>query len=578
MNNDRIQLLREAFSEDNFDVDQLIVYQEKIGIAAKHRTAFINGNSEKKKKVYYVEGTHRQMGYLMGRLAEYDISEMTTKFVDNVIWAFLEYHPGRIINKDYASNKKDMALWGTIREHLGNAIAELISQYSQGMRADIPQEYIEEMEGMLAGCLESNSHTKVNKNDLWVLNLGNDWLLAQVYTRFRDMKTIKKSLKNRFVEKAKPAIMCNGFSVFKDAAGGGHYFGRDFMFPTAGVFENTACMIIYNPITDGGEKYLPTVSLTAPGILGCISGMNINGVAVGINMCPSAACTPNDPGYNSLHLARHSIEKGPSAREAKNIMANAKRGVTWLYILADGAEDEACVVESAYSTKEISFTNYPPKRYIKKFLWFKPILPDKKFLEKHQTAKMENGLMVRWNDYRYDEEYLQFTRKAFNRFNKTLYSDALGKRGFINRTIKEKNCPFTFFFPPDRRTRDDVIIVTNHFVIPEMRYTAMDYLLSVIINDVTNDTQWRYDTINRLISEALADSENEGRKGLSYSQVKKILNFLSPSGQYPEYYGRNKKVIEGALSLFDLKQRTVESQYGYYGDEWIKLNLRNYIR
>jgi len=40
----------------------------------------------------------------------------------------------------------------------------------------------------------------------------------------------------------------------------------------------------------------------------------------------------------------------------------------------------------------------------------------------------------------------------------------------------------------------------------------------------------------------------------------------------------NKKVIEGALSLFDLKEKTVESQYGYYGDEWIKLSLRKYIQ
>jgi hypothetical protein len=434
------------------------------------------------------------------------------------------------------------------------------------------------MEGMLEGCLEAKSSTQVNIDDLWVLNFGIDWIISHVYTRFRQVKPIKRRLKRRLVKRAKLSIACNGFSVFKEAAGGGHYFGRDFMFPTAGVFENTACPIIYNPLPAGDEKCLPILSLTAPGILGCISGLNINGVAIGIDMSPSAACNPNEPGFNSLLLARHSLENGPTAAGAKDVIVKAKRGASWIYILSDGTEDRACVVEAAYSTKDIPFTSFPPNRYMRKFLWMKPILPDQKFLEDHKTAKQEGGVMVRWNDYKYDEAYLEFTRKAFEHFHKKLYADALEKTGFINKTFKEKNCPLTYFFPPERETRSDVIIATNHYLIPEMRYTVMDYVLSVAINDVTNDTQWRYDTINRLISDALAEAEKEGRKGMDYSRAKDILNFLRPSGQYPDYYGKNKRVIEGALSLFDLKEKTMESQYGYYGDDWVKLTLTKYIQ
>jgi len=122
-----------------------------------------------------------------------------------------------------------------------------------------------------------------------------------------------------------------------------------------------------------------------------------------------------------------------------------------------------------------------------------------------------------------------------------------------------------------------MILFAHNFVIPEMRYTVMDRLLSAIINDATNDTQWRYDTINALILKAIDEAKKAGKRGIDYDSAKDILNFLRPSGQYPNYYGKNKKVIEGSLSLFDLKKKTVESHYGYYKDKWIKLTLTKYI-
>jgi hypothetical protein len=577
MQNNKIQHLTDAFNDEDYEIDQIVIHEEKIGIAAKHRTATINDDPEKKKKVYYLEGSHKQMGHLLGRLAEDEIARMTTSFINNVIWAFIDYHPGLKINVDYEPDKGKKTMWNIIKEHIGDTVAGLISQFSQGMLTDIPKEYIEEMEGILEGCKETNSNTRVNRDDLWALNFGIDWLLAHVYTRFREVKTITRVLGKKFIKEIKFPIMCNGFSVFKDAAGGNHFFGRDFMFPTAGVFEDTACMIIYNPESIENVKLLPLVSMTAPGILGCISGMNIKGVGVGIDMSPSAACNPNEPGFNSLLLARHSIEKGGSAKSAKDIMAKEKRGVSWIYILSDGTNDKACVVESVYSTEKIPFTDFPPKKFMKRCLFRKALLPNKKFLEKHKTADQENGIMVRWEDYQYDEAYLKYNEESFKHFRKKLYPDALDKTGFINKDFKEKNCPHTYFFPPERETRKDVIIATNHFVIPEMRYTVMDRLLSIVINDVTNDTQWRYDTINALILKAIGESKKAGKRGIDYDSTKDIVNFLSPSGQYPNYYGKNKKVIEGSLSLFDLKKKTVESHYGYYKDKWIKLTLTKYV-
>ena len=31
------------------------------------------------------------------------------------------------------------------------------------------------------------------------------------------------------------------------------------------------------------------------------------------------------------------------------------------------------------------------------------------------------------------------------------------------------------------------------------------------------------------------------------------------------------------ITLFDLKRRTIESYFGYYGDSWVKLQLTDYV-
>jgi hypothetical protein len=349
------------------------------------------------------------------------------------------------------------------------------------------------------------------------------------------------------------------------------------MFPTAGVFEKTACMIVQNPDNTGNNTRIPFVSVTAPGLIGCISGMNLKGVAIGVEILPSVACDPEHPGFNSLLLNRYSIETGDTAESAKNVIVKAKRGVPWIYIISDGTNDRACVVEAVYSTEHIPFTEFPPKDLMRGFLFWKPVLPSRKFLKDHQTAIQEKGVMVRWENYSYDQAYLGFNKKLFKRFGKIPYPDSLDKKGFINRTFKERNCPHMYYFSPERETRPDVVITTNHFVIPEMRYTAMDPWLALLFDNFNQDSQWRYDALNELILEALEKANQNGKTGVDYLEAKEILNFISPSGRYPNYYGSSKHVIEGALSLFDLKNMTIESHYGYYRDEWIKLSLKKYI-
>jgi hypothetical protein len=57
---------------------------------------------------------------------------------------------------------------------------------------------------------------------------------------------------------------------------------RDFQLSTGDTFQDYVSMIIYNP-KDGRVK---SVSTTVPGFIGSITGMNINGVSIGVYLFP----------------------------------------------------------------------------------------------------------------------------------------------------------------------------------------------------------------------------------------------------------------------------------------------------
>ncbi|MFN2185275.1 MAG: hypothetical protein ACK2UU_14890, partial [Anaerolineae bacterium] len=65
-------------------------YQGRVGVRASNRSAcHLPG---KIKKAYYVEGTHFEMGYLLGLMAEAEISKMCHDFNRRVIFEFIDVH------------------------------------------------------------------------------------------------------------------------------------------------------------------------------------------------------------------------------------------------------------------------------------------------------------------------------------------------------------------------------------------------------------------------------------------------------------------------------------------------------
>ena len=107
-------------------------------------------------------------------------------------------------------------------------------------------------------------------------------------------------------------------------------------------------MVIYNPHTTGGIS-VPFVSVTAPGMVGSISAMNTEGVAMGVNMSPGVNCDPSNIGVNSLLMVRLCTQHSRNADEAVDFIARSPKGVSWNYVIADGKSGRSCAAEAGAS-------------------------------------------------------------------------------------------------------------------------------------------------------------------------------------------------------------------------------------
>lgn len=581
-----LSFLTSAFQSDGFDVTVHQEFQGKIGILAESKTA-INSVTGRPKRVYYLEGSNYQMGYLLGLLAEDQVARMTTEFVDNILPQF--------IAEIYAELVKFPLI-----KRIYKILLELFINESQKHKKDVPHEFIEELCGLYSGCLRANPSSKVEWERLWALNFGFDYLLSQVYTGAIFQK---HRIKSRYL---KIPLMCNSFSLFGEIVEGDqHYFGRDYMFPTANVYQDLACLIIYQPGDYQNQKRWPMVSQTAPGIIGSIAAMNSQGMAIGLDMCPSMLCNPDRPGFNSLGLLRDCMHYCRSADELVERVTRTQRGVSWLYPVAQGNEmDKACVIEAGAKLE------FPPK----------PKLPGRYKKHLPDIAAPADGLVVRWNGYLYPEEYLKYNQKLWTTFNKdwrwrwgelqgAFFVNLLkfltgnwkgmnfcrqvkqacrkvkynphdfGEKGFINKNHLDHNIPGPFYFAPQRENRSDVVLVSNHNLAPAMRLFSMtDWNESLAGEDLIN-IQWRYDELNYIILQEIEKGK------ITEETAWKLINFLSPApgSYYPIYYNPGLKKdwriipIGGSVNLFELKNRKVISLFGYYGDEPIRVNLMKYV-
>jgi hypothetical protein len=611
---ERFTEIARALDADGFDVkptpdpsnpSKLLAYQVKdgcVGVLGVSRTAR-NGFTGAPKKAIYVEGDNFQMGYLLGLLAESDVARMTTEFAYKIAFAFIH-----LSDIEHSTSPLAMLLKGIV--------VDIVFELSQSMKQDIPLEYVEEMQGILAGCSAANPNTKVIWKDLWALNCGVDCLLAHVYSG------------KIFADRAIPPqllripLMCNAVYLSGAATGGRHFFGRDFMFSTADVFQDTACMIVARPSPRDGKPRRAIVSQTAPGFVGSVTVMNDAGVALGVDMLPSGMCDPDRPGLNSLLLIRDCAQYSSTAAEAVERIIAAPRGTSWIYPVADRS-GRACVVEAGRALAEGEafpyFDGVPS--YYREHL---PTLADiDAAREKYGTPAPQRGLMARWNDYPFPDDYLArneqlwaaFSRSAPYRIAEIMAAiavdlaklgagdipglleaiaeqvkqwftgvpydpSAFGPTSFIDPLWTDRNCPAAFYFAPQRASHGETLVATNFAVTPEMRLTMMTEWNALLTGSQYDDMQWRYDQLNLRVQQA------SGAAPIDWAGAWNLANFLrpGPDPMQPEstYHGGGDPnwqtiMITGSVSLCDLDAARIMSLFGYYGDEPVTITLPRYL-
>jgi len=596
---ERIARIESAFRKDGFEIVRQVQREDRLGMLAHHARAR-NTMTGAPKRACYVEGNGFTMGWLIGAMAEADVARMAGEFVENVAFDF--FGSGPAAKEDTLHLLKDL-------------IVGIIAGASERMLPDVPASLLEEIDGIVDGCRAVNPATTVRRDRLLALNLGIDCLLAHIYTG------------TLFAERGvhpgllRTPIGCNAFSLSGDAAGGRHFFGRDFMFPTADVFQDTAWLVIQRPEDSAGHALRTFVSQGAPGLVGTMVAMNDTGVALGVNMLPSRLCNPRRPGLNSLLLIRDCVQHCASAESAVDRIREAPRGVSWLYPVADAA-GQACVVEAGRSLG--SGEPFPYFDHIPGF--YRRRLPDMPYIgrmrKRYGTPAPVMGLVVRGRDYSFPERFLQdwnpglwrafdrnwlailkdlladifgeakgvFTRRASALWQqwkeeiRTLgagvpwSSDMFGETGFISPTWKDRNCPGPFYYAPQRERRHDVLIATNHCISPEMRMTSMSEWIALLTSGTQDEIQWRYDELNREILTALAGAPG----GIDGAAAWELIDFLRPDGKFPLFYNpggaKDWRTVQvhGSVTLCELTSLSFTSLFGYYGDEPVTIHLGNF--
>ncbi len=575
----RLIHLTEAFTSDGFEVVRVNTYNGRIGITAENKSV-LNYDTGKPKKAYYVEGTPYETGYLMGSMAEEEVSRMM-EYTDRVVFSFIG---SKILEKI---------------KLLQSTLIRIVYELSKKAWDQLPEMIREEVRGIYDGCKSRNPKTRVNMEKLIVLNTGIDILCSMIYSG----NFFRTGMEGVEPEDFDIPMMCNAFTACGKSAGNSCFFGRDFTFPSADVFQDTAALIIYAPMkpevqAGGGQEATrragsvsgindaesvlmgrepqPFVNLAAPGMIGSVAAMNLQGAAFGVNMSPGANCDPDNIGINSLLMTRICAQYSTSATDAASLLTRLPKGVSWLYIIADGS-GRSCIAEAGASWPKPDLMQYPDEE-------FRPLLPDADFLKSHATVPYQNGVMFRWNDYKYPQDYLAFNQQLWQHYNElkkkqnVIYADAFDETGYINRT-GDQNCPSSFYFAPQREDSDELLVAANHYVIPEMRYFAMHRWTQRIIGKRVNDIQWRYDELYHQLRDRL-----EEKGSIDIFDARELISFLAPYGKYRGYYAENPKSrnskeirIEGAVSVFELKSKVVESHYGYYCDKWVRLTLPAYF-
>jgi len=192
---------------------------------------------------------------------------------------------------------------------------------AQAMEQYIPQEYIQEMQGLADGA-----------------NL--EYIDVLICQPLPDLVMIGG---------------CSGFAVCGNATTDGHlYHGRnnDWDFPPEIIPLMTSLVIVYEP--ENGNAY---VSVASFGAIGLASGMNNQGISVGMKGSPSTDVTLD--GMPFFLMLKKVLQYSDNLTEAIDIISQTPRTSGWNILLGDGKTPDAVAVEISANYCEVFWAGDP---------------------------------------------------------------------------------------------------------------------------------------------------------------------------------------------------------------------------
>ncbi|MDY6794235.1 MAG: PKD domain-containing protein [Actinomycetota bacterium] len=480
------------------------------------------------KKLLYLEGNAYERGYAEGQLCPQGVWMMTHDYLENV---FFELVADFGLDLDLRDNP---FIW--------NLIWSLLQVLVEANQDSIQEEFRQEMMGIADACLDQG--LDVTYRDLITLNAGFD-TLESIYAGFA-------------------ALLCNEFAVFDGATTDGRlYHGRDFMFPTGGdVFSDQSLVMVHNP-----EQGYPFVATAAPGFVGIPTGMNTNGISCGMDVVFSIFTRPLIAGEGCLLLCRKVAQFAGSLQEGISMIHEADRAVPWLYLIADGQEPDAAVLETMASSilpPDENMYNYLIRLFSGLLSIIFPGLmeggagPEQTAAAEGELPQGTEGLRKEMKDSSSGDPGALPERGVLVRAADYLFPEWLEE---WSSSYQDDVADWSLF-PPQGEVYPDLVAMTNHYIIPLMAITCP------ALSGGNDNSIWRYDTLMGLLDESHGEIDR--------SRAMWLIDFLNPARC--DYYGPDTtQSIKGHHVLMDDCRLEMWSLHGYYDHSWVHVDLEEIL-
>lgn len=497
-------------------------------VVASYGESYLAENSAGK-KLLYLEGDAYQRGYAEGYLCPQGVERMAKYYLENVFFELAEWFGIGVDLRQYPW------LWNM----LWNILKILVAANQDA----IPEEFRLEMQGIADAC--SSLGYDVTFRDLLTLNAGMD-TLESVFVGFE-------------------ALFCNEFAVFGDATkDGGLLHGRDLMFPTGGdILADESLIMVHNP-TQG----YPFVASAAPALVGIPTGLNSEGVSCAMDVVYSIFTRPLVSGEGTMLLCRKVTQYAGSLEEGIALIRDSDRAVPWLYLIADGEQREAAVLETFASSllpPGDNLYNYLNRVFFGLMGMFFPSLEQSEGVTQPAGAVDENGWEI------IDGEVVG---NSLVELPPQTSGPTLDKGVMVRRPDYVDpewfDCPWWTsqpgdntnlacgFFPRQSEEYPDLVAMTNHYIIPLMSLTYPS------LTGSDSYSLWRYETMLGLLDDNYGDIDE--------SAAMWIIDFLNPARC--DYYGTDtSQSIKGHHVLMDNGDLEMWSLHGYYDTSWVHVDL-----